>query len=423
MLNVLIGMFFPEMRILITILRYTVLVVMLFFQFKYYKFEIGNKYFIFFIVIYSIYILLYITTLQKLPLDVLIHVPQGVGGFCRLSVLFFGYLLCCKIIYNYFNVRKYILLSLICCTLPSLLYINFVGIDFLQTYGSEVRDDELFVHQLTISFTNVPILVLSVLNYKKLFFNALLSKVMLILIILSVGFILIVSTKRGPILWSIVNIFICYMILKKYHLKYMLSVFVSVFVIALNYEYIFRIIEPFAPKTVERMEKTITEGDTSGRINSASGQSAWPLAIKQFSSSPVYGSYFRLYNVRGYFRGHYPHNLFLEILITMGIIGIIPFVMLTWIAFRNMIFAIKDVGSENAIAFAALFLACFLERQSTGSIVFDTSFWLFFMMMLDFEIINKPNQIKAKLVHIIRKLKAEKYGLRDDSLIPDQKQK
>lgn len=66
---------------------------------------------------------------------------------------------------------------------------------------------------------------------------------------------------------------------------------------------------------------------------------------------------------------------------TMGIIGFIPFLYLMLKAFGNARRTFRRRYSDSQLACLILFLAPFLQLQTTNSIVASMSFWVFFYVM------------------------------------------
>ena len=393
-----ISLFAPNVKTVISLLRCVVLIILLIYQIQHYGLKIREKpYFLFFIA-YSAYIFLYMTTLRVYPLYRLYKVPETIWSFLTSSLLIATYFLCAKTIIKKFCYQKFICLSFILGVIPTIWYINFVGLDFIQyasAYDTNI-DEKLFIHQLTLAYNNVPVLVISALLYKNLNKNKYVSYAIFFVIAISVGYILMVSTKRGPVLWTMINFLICYLVIPKNRMKKLVIITVVILFITFNLDLILDLISDFAPNTVERFEASIYEGNTSGRMDSDDGsKGGYSLGFSQFLSSPLWGSYFRIVHVSGYFNGHYPHNVFIEMLMTMGILGFIPFMAFLIKAGKKIISVLKNRFEYNQLALISLFLACFLELQTTGTLVLN-SFWVLLYLVLQMNFCSTKLQFPSK---------------------------
>ena len=108
--------------------------------------------------------------------------------------------------------------------------------------------------------------------------------------------------------------------------------------------------------------------------------SGYILGIEQFLKSPIWGDYFRITDNNSFFKGCYPHNLFIEIAMTMGLIGLIPFLLLLKKTYINVIKLLQS-QETNKISCVCLFLSVFLQLQTTGSIVLNGFFWFFLYLI------------------------------------------
>ena len=160
-------------------------------------------------------------------------------------------------------------------------------------------------------------------------------------------------------------------------------------------------LRPYVPRAAEKLELTFKEGDTNGRFDMDNEEgSTYIIGLKQFASSPIYGSNFRLITYR-YFRGHYPHNVFIEMLITMGLLGTIPFILLLLKAYKKVLKVIKRGNLQDPqLCCLVIFLGVFLQLQTSWSIVANAAFWTFFYIMCIFDlkiVERKPNKVFMNL--------------------------
>lgn len=367
--------------------------LLLLYQKRHYGLKVCDRPYLIFYLVYCLYIFLYMTLFRRYPLEDMTNVPESVFRFFYLLCLSLGYLLCAPTIYHHFNLKKFIFLSLLVCTIPSALFVQYVGVDLIQ--AGIGKDDDEYVPTLTITYSNVPLLVLAVINFKKLFDKKLVSIITSSAIIAAVVYVLLAYGKRGPMLWGIVSILGCFFIssgkLKKYFL--MLGLAGITFLVFLD-----PIIEGLTevlPKTGHRIEETIKNGDTDGRFDMSNPKhSTYLIGLENFSRSPVWGYYFRLVTDYRVLRGSYAHNIFIEVLMTMGILGFIPFMLLMLRAYNRCRNLFTKTHTVNQMSFFILFLCAFLHLQTSASIVFRHNFWLFFYMLCCIDVIDK---IKEKI--------------------------
>ncbi len=121
----------------------------------------------------------------------------------------------------------------------------------------------------------------------------------------------------------------------------------------------------------ERVTKMIVARDSSGR-----GE-LYQESLRLFFSKPVFGSRFLFFN------GLYPHNIFLEILMSMGIFGMLIFLFF----FKNciiLLFKLKDIYIENTdkLWIIVLWLQCFILALFSYNIFSNSQLWFFTAMIL-----------------------------------------
>lgn len=379
-----IKFFVPNLWMFFGLLRNIVLLLLLFFHISYFGASFKDKG-LFFFFLYCVYIFLYITVFSVYRLDDLIKAPTSLFNFFYRTIQVFIYILCYKTILKHFNIAKFLIISFFTTLVPSIAFIQYVGVDTLQFIGLDNDDNPISC--LALGYCSGPLVVLSILFHRRLFKNKIQSILFSLLVILLGSFILFVVGERGPLVWTIVNLMICSFIITKRKIRFGLIACMLSIMIYFNIGFIIDTIDSFAPRTAERLELTIEEGDTNGRFDTDDVHgSTYIIGLNQFYTSPWYGSYFRLITNYMVFRGHYPHNVFIEILMTMGLLGFIPFIYLLWIAWKKTKKVMKKNVTDRYLAFVALFLSSFLQLMTTSTILFHTAFWLFFIIMCNFDV-------------------------------------
>ena len=368
------------------------LALILLYQKKHYGLKFYDHFFIWFYIIYCFYIFLYITILRRYPLDTLMSVPKSEFLYVYEFLISICYLLCAPTIYHHFSVRKFVFLSFMACTIPSILFIHYIGVDLIQSNLDE--EAERYLQTLTVTFSNVPILVLAVVFYKKLFRWKWLSIIVSTTIIAAVVYVLFIFGKRGPLLWSIVNVIICYLIVSVNMKKYFLLLGIVCMSFYIFMDPILEGISEVLPRTGKQIELSMKEGNTSLRFDlNDPKHSNYLIGLEHFSRSPIWGYYFRHVTDDRNFRGVYAHNIFVEILMTMGLMGFIPFMMLLIKALSKSRKTFIQKYSNNQMAFFVLFMCQFLQLQTTGSIVSNHNFWLFFYLLCCIDILSRKSNL------------------------------
>ena len=391
-----VDLFFPFLKPIVSFIRPTLIVLLLIYQAKFFGIRIRAYSWWFFFFLYSFFVYFYLTEGKVYSLTELRAVPDSLFGFFYRTTMIIGYLLSVDTIIHRNNLKKYVFVSFMFGTLPTLWYINIVGIDYIQLYS--LKDDKTWIGQLTLAYSNTPLLILAILYYDKLCSKKYISLLLSTIILITVGYIFVISTKRGPLLWTAISILICLYYKSKASFKFF-AVFTSIALFLFFYiDIILDSISTIAPVSAERISSTIYGGDLTNRYDIHSlNDSSYYIAIKQFATSPFLGSYFRLIT-SGYFHGHYPHNIFLEILITMGLLGIIPFILLILRCIKNSHNLFKNSFTTEEMVCLVLFLCIFLQLQTTGSLLLNTWFWLFFYISCFFGMRKKywRQQIKKR---------------------------
>lgn len=373
-----VKLFFPNFIFAIGIARNISLLLLAIFQLKHYGFQIRWDFFVFFLA-YSLYILLYITLFALYPLEDLVKGPTSLFNFFYRTAHVLIYIICAQTIIQHLNVTKYLLTSIVCATLPALAFIQFIGIETLQIFG--VDDNEEVISSLSMGYSNGQLLVLGVFFFTRLFNNKIASIVLSSLLIAAGIYIIFAVGERGPVLWTLVNIGICFSLIIRNLTKYILATSIILSLLWINVDSIIGGISRFSPRTAERIEMTVKEGDTNGRFDTSDAQgSTYIIGWKMFESSPFFGSYFRLV-ANGHYRGHYPHNLFVEMLMTMGLFGFIPFMYLLWSGWKRVRKTMKGNYTYSQLTCVVLFFAAFLQLMTTTTLVFNSAFWGFFAVM------------------------------------------
>lgn len=372
----------PSYSILCTFLRYLTALHIVYYQWTHFhKFVVDKKYLIFFL-IYSCFVLYDITLGLVYPLDKMLLVPDGIGDFLFRTMFILSLMLCSETIIEKINIKKILFIFTVFCLIPALLYINIVGFETFQVINSENLEAR-FIGSLTFAYNCAYVLLMYMFFGKTIFKWKILNVALLGIIIIGVGYIYLASAKRGPILWSLISILTCYFFQDKKNFKFFLRLFVFLIFFYFIGDYILNQLSQFAPYSIGRIHAMIYEGDTSHRLTIGDSDNGYVIAIKQFANAPFIGSYFRLITDGGsIFRGAYPHNIFLEFMITMGIVGIIPILIFLRKAFTNFYSVFQHNRDRRFLACFIIFCMSFYSLMTTGTICLNPSFWISLSLIL-----------------------------------------
>jgi O-antigen ligase len=240
-----------------------------------------------------------------------------------------------------------------------------------------------FMSMYCISFGHLGV-SLAIISIYKLLFE---SKAKYLHIIPSAGvilglYILYASGTRSPLIAFILCLFFLFFL--KSNLKYIISflILLATSILALIY---------FKPQYedvgqsssfLNRVTNMIVSGDSSGR-----GE-LYQQGIKIFSENPIFGG--RIL----YFDGMYPHNIFLEILMATGIVGLILYLYF----FKdcvNFMFRLKEYSITNphTVWVPILWLQYFILSLFSYNLHSSSEVWYLTAMIL---VLNKKTITEIK---------------------------
>jgi len=366
-----------EKNLFFNLVRFVLIFLLLSYQGKYYGFKINYRPLYIFFALYSIVILLDLTIFSVNSIRDL-RTLYPLSTFSLKTIQIFVLMHCSETIVSNFSFSKFVLSSFLFTILPAIFYIQFVGVEYLQILKLS-SDDPNNIGVLALGYKSANVFVLCFITLFKGFrFHAFLEYFYIIVGCTAI-YIMIISGERGPIIWGLLSLFICAAIRSKHMTKIFAYGFILCFILYINIDSIIYQLNEFAPRTAERLYLTVYEGYTANRFDfNQSEGSLYTDAFKQFMSSPFYGSYFRLLPSYSSFIGSWPHNIFLEFMITMGLMGLIPFCFFL----RRIIIGLRGVFLRDCdislMAIFALFISSFLGLLTSGSLVLNIEFWLYF---------------------------------------------
>lgn len=156
--------------------------------------------------------------------------------------------------------------------------------------------------------------------------NKKLGKAFALVIILMSIMVLLRTGSRGPLVSTVVVLLFFLFSRMKQVIVGFIILGLSVSLLFVFQDNVMQKIEEISPLMYRRLDKTINEGDMSGR------ELIYDEAFEVFSDSPIIGKQF--YLAKGYGAGfRYAHNIFLDSLIALGIIGGI---LMTYLIFKSI---------------------------------------------------------------------------------------
>lgn len=250
-------------------------------------------------------------------------------------------------IYNF--VKKYIVINSVLSLIIIVQLLQSVGFDFISMEATVFSGN---VTIITLSYYLVQISAFSLfllVDKSRRYFN-----VGRICFILSFILILILG-KRGALLSIIGPCCLIYLIANKtwkQTLLYCLLGIAIYWLIMLNIDVVFDIMSIFSNRLAETSKAAYYLGDNNGRND------IWEYAIEQINDGLVWGTYPKLFTpyATSFMYGLHPHNIWLESLMTMGLVGSIPFYLFVlYIVIRKVYVSLK-IFNRYAI-WAILFIA------------------------------------------------------------------
>lgn len=190
-------------------------------------------------------------------------------------------------------------------------------------------------------------------------------------------YVILIAGSRGPLFYSIIiGLYYLFIIddFKKYRKVISSIMIITLVLLILNYSLIFDFIKKFNPVFVERIEDAIFKGDTSGR------DGIYVTALEQFFKNPLFGDYFVL--TSGEFKGGYPHNILIEALMALGLVGATPLFILMGKTFVRVKYIIRN--NEDNTWIAIIFLISFLKGLSTWNLYGNELLWISMFVILTY---------------------------------------
>lgn len=177
---------------------------------------------------------------------------------------------------------------------------------------------------------------------------------------------LIMSNSKNPILTLLLVILFAYYLQYGLQKKFYLAIFLLLLSVVISY---ILFVNVFDINVFQRFSIMFSEDDES----SMSRMSSFKEGIEMFLSNPVFGKSFLLP------LGGYPHNILIDLLMSLGLIGFSIFIYLSIKTFRAIIL-IQRMKQEFVII-GLLFIQYFIAAQTSGTF-WDSSYIFIFMSLI-----------------------------------------
>ncbi|MDR6158508.1 O-antigen ligase [Chryseobacterium sp. SLBN-27] len=258
----------------------------------------------------------------------------------------------------------------------TLLLINFIHTNFVfDSYASNGRSGIFRLYYITVGHYGLSLLIMSLYS---LFFLKI-KGIQYALGLLLGLFPMYVSAARSPILalLAVLLIFIIVCNKRKYWLYFFGLLLLSL--IALYFIYKSKIGEEFI--FFKRLNEAIFEKNASGRsfyLNKG---------LDIFTHHPFLGGY-ALFN-----DGSYSHNIFVDILMSTGLLGMALFIIYFKFVVKSFFKVLRNIYKykESGILIF-FFLQYFILAQTSGSLYSSFEFWYFGAAVIGLGYINFTNE-------------------------------
>lgn len=182
------------------------------------------------------------------------------------------------------------------------------------------------------------------------------------MLVIPVAFYLLLgSGSRGPLvaLMVISLLYIQFYLSDKRSFFLKLVLFFCIVFIIMNYEYIYL-----------RLNSSGVDETMTTRVDLY-----WD-AINGFLANPLFGSSLEIYS-----KSYYPHNIFLEVAMTTGFLGLIPFMILSYIGIKKSVVMLKLKLSNSYLGL--LYLQYFIGALFSGAIYTNQIFWILTALIIN----------------------------------------
>ncbi len=243
--------------------------------------------------------------------------------------------------------------------------------------------EDTVLNPITISLCGEYLFLSSLI--RGLFFKVGWVEKLLIPIFLIVGlFTLILGGSRGPFL---ITILLLLLLLLLFYKKKKISVLLvlktlTVFVIVVTL--IFNLVATHFDEQIALFKRFDDLSNNSNNFADRDPRGASIIsAFNQFVENPILGDQFV-----GKLDNFYPHNIFVETLMSLGLLGFVIFLVINISAIFNMT-KMMNSYNPNYIFIGIFGLAIFFSSTISGCLFASPEFWLFSSLLISTRVLNK----------------------------------
>lgn len=198
------------------------------------------------------------------------------------------------------------------------------------------------------------------------------------------------SGSRGPLIALLLVLIFWFSFKEKRLIKAILIFSISILSIYIFQDLIIQSISIISPVTSSRMNEAISGND----LSVLNRQESYMWFLNKIYENPIFGSQFaRLTN--GEYPG-YAHNIFLDILLGFGILGLVVFL---FIIAKSLLVVRESIISNNNFWIGLIFIQFFMLSISSGAFYSDPMLNVLVVLLQAFygNIANKQYKIEPKL--------------------------
>ncbi len=280
------------------------------------------------------------------------------------------------LIFNNYNVShvRIVKLIIIINFLAGLLYLTTFDIALGSNYDGFLLQDSGF-SSLAIGYIYGFNFIIALSSFNSWSKSRYVNLVVTLIFTLFFAYMILLCGKTGPTIFTlaILPFVVKNVFFPKMKLVFLfLGILFLALIFWLNIDSFIDLIKTFNPNLGQKLYNTFYLHDTSGR------DGLYRLALMEIEKQPFWGSYFTLRKV-----ALYPHNLFLESMITWGVFGTVYFIILIVKAILNFLLIYTKDTTKSWLGY--LFLFSFLSAQTTGSIYGNYRLWFAFSVLMLYE--------------------------------------
>lgn len=337
-------------------------------------------------IIYTIYCLYYIYFNPQMPRSAMLGVLTDDSRLIKNIIFLTLQIYSASTILKYFDALFFARVIMICNIIyfPYYFYITDSTYYIINAMNEIAADDfsDLFKDGFIEPFTLAHLTGLGFLCTLYIFRNVgdrkIYHYIIYVFSLMINGYGIIVAGKRGPILMLLITIIVYYYYLAKISSRNLfIFSLVAFFIFLLSGNIVSIFLESdFSAGIIDRILQTEEKGG-SGRFGSE--DSVYFVALRQIFENPFTGTYFRSVAHSSWTYGYYPHNFFLETLMTFGLIFSIPLYSILWKTLKKMIAFIQNNSPYQLIVLVFFYkLLCYMV---SGSIFASSEFWLLLFLL------------------------------------------